>query len=264
MSDEVNYNQLKEKTLVLNKEEAEEDVSTLLKKATFEGFATFFFMISIYFSKGDIRIFIFGMWAILCCFGIVSGAHVNPAITFGFYIYEAKWLNGAIKFIFYFLFQTLGCILGAIIARFVVGLEPVYVDVPKSQNWNVYFSEFFFTGTFFFFIAYIVDPKIKVTEHGPIQCALIVGWFYLIVNAGSVLSGAAYNPSVLLVLNTIAYIDGKKNTTSHIPLMIVAEFIGVAVFALIFKYIFKTYYDYNLHQTGQGDLNVKKEVVEAK
>lgn len=261
MTDEVNYNQLNNN--VNPRKEEEEDFSTLLKKASFEGFATFFFMISIYFSGGDIKVFIFGMWAILCCFGIVSGAHVNPAITFGFYIYEAKWLNGGVKFILYFIFQTLGCVLGALIARVIVGLDPVYVVVPKSQNFNVYFAEFFFTGSFFFFIAYVVDPKIKVTEHGPIQCALIVGWFYLIVNAGSVLSGAAYNPAVLLVLNVIAAINGKNNATSHIPLMIVAELLGVAVFALIFKYVFKSYYNWDLHKNGESDL-VKKEEVEAK
>jgi len=220
MSNEVN--EIPEnRTLQFFKEE-EDDTLNLLKKATFEGFATFFFMISIYFSQGDIHIFIFGMWAILCCFGIVSGAHVNPAITFGFYIYEANWVNGGLKFVFYFFFQVIGCILGALIARVIVGLDPVYVIIPKSQTWNVYFAEFFFTGTFFFFIAYVVDPKIKVTEHGPIQCALIVGWFYLIVNAGSVLSGAAYNPAVLLVLNVVAYFNGKENAASHIPLMILA------------------------------------------
>lgn len=236
---------------VPNLKEDDSQIASLLKQSSFEGFATFFFMISIYFSKGDIKIFIFGMWAVLCCFGIVSGAHVNPAITFGFYVYESNWLWGALKFTFYFFFQIIGCILGALLAKVLVGLDSVYVVVPKSQSFNIYFSEFFFTGTFFFFIAYVVDPKIRITEHGPLQCALIVGWFYLIVNAGSFLSGAAYNPAVLLVLNVIAYILGEKNATSHIPLMICAEFIGAGIFALIFKYVFKPYYNKDCDNTGK-------------
>jgi len=255
MKEEVNC-QLEHKTYAPSNDEAE-DVIEILKKASFEGFATFFFMISIYFSQGDIHIFIFGMWAILCCFGVVSGAHVNPAITFGFYIYEAKWLSGLLKFFLYFLFQVTGCIIGALVARVIVELHPVYVVVPKTDDFNVYFGEFFFTGTFFFFIAYVVDPKIKVTEHGPIQCALIVGWFYLIVNAGSVLSGAAYNPAVLSVLNVIAHINGIQNAAKHIPFMILSELLGVAVFALIFKYVFKRFYDLEIHESGYSDLRIE-------
>jgi len=92
---------------LLNKQESGEDFITLLKKALFECLATFFFMISIYFSKGDIKISIFGMWSILCCFGIVSCDHVNPSFTFGFYIYEGNWINGGNQICFKFLVSNI-------------------------------------------------------------------------------------------------------------------------------------------------------------
>ena len=59
---------------------------------------------------------------------------------------------------------------------------------------------------------------------------------------GSKLSGSAFNPAILLTLNGWDYLHGNPAALQFAGWMILAEFLGAAVFAIFFKYIFeKTY-----------------------
>lgn len=219
------------------------DYSRLLRQAAFELMGTFMFMCVIYFCKGDVTKFVFGFWVILTLFGRYSGAHVNPAITLGFYVYESDFVGGLSKLFLYWGAQFLGALLGALMSRNLF-LEAVYVGVPTDQGvLQVIFSEFFFTGTFCFVILYVCSKVTSPSDKAPINCALIVSWFYVVVNAGSQLSGAAYNPAILTVLNTIAYEVQDPLAIQYLGYMITAELAGVAVFALIFKYVFEAYFE---------------------
>lgn len=224
---------------------AEKSFARKLGEASFEGLATFLFMCTIYFSKGKIEIFIFGMWVILSCFGGISGAHVNPAITLGFYAIQGDYFHGLLKLFLYAVFQQIGCILGALLAFYVVQEEILYIQPYQGvSEGNVFFSEFFFTGTFFFFIAFVCHEKYPPSNITPVNTGIIVSWFYLIVNAGSKLSGAAFNPAVLLTLNALAKFGAHKTGAfAHVWIMITAELAGVIVFGLIFKYLFVPFYE---------------------
>jgi glycerol uptake facilitator-like aquaporin len=72
---------------------------------------------------------------------------------------------------------------------------------------------------------------------------MIVGWFYVIVNAGASISGAAYNPAILTVLNISALLDNNEDAITNLPVMIIAELLGVTIFSLVFKYAFERYID---------------------
>lgn len=219
------------------------DFNATLKMALFEGFATFLFMSSIYFCKGDVTKFIFGMWVILTVFGKFSGAHVNPAITLGFYVYEGHIYGGLVKLLLYWVMQFFGAFLGAIISRQFYK-DIIYVAVPiGTPASQVMFSEFFFTGLFLFVILFVCSKTTAQSKCGIINCAVIVGWFYFLVNAGANISGAAYNPAILTVLNMIAYETADAQAIKYLFMMIGAQLAGVIVFALIFKYILELYYE---------------------
>lgn len=227
-----------------------------LGEASFEGLATFLFMCTIYFSRGKIEIFIFGFWVILSCFGGISGAHVNPAISLGFYAIQGDHFHGLLKLFLYTVFQLFGCILGALLAFYVVQSEVIYIHPYEGVGeGNVFFSEFFFTGTFFFFIAFVCHEKHPPSNIVPLNTGIIVAWFYLIVNAGSKLSGAAFNPAVLITLNALARFGAHKTGAfAHVWIMIGAQLLGVIVFGLIFKYIFVPFYEIT-HQKNKKENN---------
>lgn len=224
------------------KKEEESQISCeLLKQSLYEFVGTFMFVSIIYFCKGDVSKFVFGFWVILSLFGGFSGAHVNPAITFGFYIYEVNYIAGLPKLILYWIAQFLGAFVGAeVTKRFFTDL--VYVGVPSNQPLiDVVYSEFFFTGTFLFVILWVCSKVTSPTPYGPINCGIIVSWFYLIVNAGGQLSGAAYNPAILTVLNVIAYHVKEAKALHYLSYMIAAEFAGAFIFALIFLWFFEPF-----------------------
>ncbi len=242
-----------------NSQESINEWSSIFPKSIYEMVGIFFFVSCIYFTQGDVNKWIFGFWIVLTFFGGYSGGHVNPAITLGFFIYDGNFTHGLVKLFLYWIFQVLGALMAGRLG-FWITKESVYVHVPKhSTTWEVMFAEFLFTGTFLFIILYVCS---KVTtppnSNAPINCAIIIGWFYCAVNMGAKISGAAYNPAIILALNGWEWFheghNGALNHThphlnpDHHPLwmvwkMILAEFAGAAVFALIFKFIFEKTYD---------------------
>jgi glycerol uptake facilitator-like aquaporin len=224
----------------VNKESSSFD-SDLLIQALYESIGTMMFMVIIYYCAGDVSKFVFGFWIILSIFGGLSGAHVNPAITLGFYVYEGDFIGGLPKLLLYWLAQLVGAFLGASISK-PLFLNDLFVQSTKN-TFEIFWAEFFFTGTFCFVILYVCSKKVNLTESAPIKCAMIVGWFYAIVNAGASISGAAYNPAILTVLNISAQLDNQQNAIVNLPIMIFAELLGVSVFSIIFKYAFERYID---------------------
>jgi len=233
-------------------------------EAAFEGFATFLFMCAIFFTKGDAAVFAFGMWVILTVFGPISGAHVNPAITIGFYFTEQDWVYGLIKMSLYITFQFIGCIAGIFLGVVIVGEHTfeIHSKLVGVTSWEIFFAEFFFTGTFFFIIAIATHAKYPPCKIGAINCAIIVAWFYCAVISGAKLSGAAYNPAVLLALNVSSKIDLKADSLKQIPVMVLGEILGVIFFAMVFKFIFNPFYE--MVNDEKNKPAETKEFVEAK
>lgn len=212
--------------------------SIVFFKAIFELFATFLFIFLIILCKKDISKFILGMWIILIVFGNFSGAHLNPAISLGFYINKGKYSSGLFKFLMYIIAQFLGCYLGILISWLMTG-KTTYLEIPSERNiLQVIFSEMFFTGTLFFIIIVVSFPQTTPSSKGYVNALFVVCWFFVIVNAGAMISGAAFNPAVLFCMNSVAYFAGEaeaKRDFSKLISMILAQFAGVIIFAYIYK-----------------------------
>ncbi len=219
--------------------------SIVIFKAIFELFATFLFIFIIITCQKDISKFILGMWIILIVFGSLSGAHLNPAISLGFYINKGKYSSGLFKFSMYVIAQFLGCYLG-IFASFLMTGKIDFLKIPDRNILQVLFSEMFFTGTLFFLIIVVSFPQTTPSSKGYINALFVVCWFFVIVNAGALISGAAFNPAVLFTMNSIAYFAGveeAKKDFSKLISMIIAQFTGVIIFAYIYKNIILKFHD---------------------
>lgn len=213
-------------------------------KSLFEFTGTFLFALAIYFTNGDVGKFVWGFWVILTFFGGYSGGHVNPAISLGFYFYDADWGFGLIKLLLFWTAQFLGAGCAAGFAQATIG-KSVFVGIPANSTlFEIVFSELIFTGTFLFIILFACSKITgKDIQPVPLKTGLIVGWFYCAVQMGAGLSGAAYNPAILFTFNVQQYIRGNATAMNNVFWMIASELIGATVFSFIFKYGFETAYD---------------------
>jgi len=222
----------------------EKEKNEIWINAGFEMIATFFFILLIYLCQKDISKFIFGMWIILVFFGKFSGAHLNPAITLGFYVHHGNYRKNFFKFVMYLLAQFTGCVLGVLCSNFLMR-QVIYIEIPTEKNiFQIIFSELFFTGSFFFIILFCCEVTAP-SKKSYINCIFIVSWFYVIVNAGAYISGAAFNPAVLSTMNLFAVlynIDSAQTNLFKLLMMILGQIVGVVMFALIYKHLFFKYY----------------------
>jgi len=229
---------------IVEKEDKSDNLAKItlnyLYLAIYEFVGIFFFVTCICFSMGSVNKFIFGFWVVLVFFSNYSGGHVNPAVTLGFYIYDADWGYGLIKLALYWVAQILGSAFASKVSFELLNIN-VFVAVPEaSSTEEVFFSEFMFTGTFVFVILYVCS---KVTAPAntslPTKCLIIIGWFYCCIHMGARLSGSAFNPAILFTINGWAYMQGHPKAMQFALSMMFAELLGAAAFTLCFKYIFE-------------------------
>ena len=249
--------------LIIYNQNFTESKKIVLLRAVFEFFATFMFIFLIILCEKDISKFILGMWIILIVFGNFSGPHLNPAVSLGFYISKGKCSSEFFKFFFYVFAQFFGCFIGIGISYLATG-KIDYIDVPNDKSLiQIFISEMFFTGTFFFVIIVVSHPQTTPSSKGYINATFIIAWFYVIVYAGSSISGAAFNPAVLISMNFTAFITKNhidKNEIPKLASMISAQFTGVIIFAIIYKKIVLEYYliggDYGKEENLRNSKNV--------
>lgn len=240
-----------------------------LGEAGFECLATFLFMFIIFFSKGNVQVFGFGFWVLLSIFGGITGAHVNPAITLGFYVTDKDYSYGLMKMGLYFLSQFTGCIL-AVLLGYAMRLKsetslffiaPSLIDATQMRS---FFGEFFATGTFFFVIAVVCHPKYPICNSAPLNTAMIVGWFYCVAMIMGSFSGSALNPAVLLVVNIAASVYGKTSVPyKFLGVDILGQLTGVVAFGLIYTFIYCPFLDMMHEENNAKAAEFKKAEIKA-
>jgi glycerol uptake facilitator-like aquaporin len=212
----------------------------LFFQGIFEMIGTYMFVTLIYLSQGVITKFVFGFWILIVIFGVLSGAHFNPAITLALYIEEWKFRKGFVKLVYYITAQFIGTVCAALICK--AFMPAVFIGIPTYRSViTLIYSELFFTGTLCFVILWVSSKNTTPSNIPILNCAMIAAWFYIIVEAGSSLSGAAYNPVVLFVLNFIAYTIKDQNALNNVGWMILSEFAGAVCFTIIYSFVFEEY-----------------------
>jgi aquaporin Z len=157
--------------------------------------------------------------------GHVSGAHYNPAVTLG------VWLRGRCTtgdLIPYWAAQVIAAVVASFVALFLVGSPKAAALTPAVAP--AFVAEFLFT----FALVYVVlnTATAKATS-GNSFYGLAIG-FTVLTGAFAVggVSGGAFNPAVAVGLVTMGLVSAQS-----IPVHIVADLLGGAVAALVFKTI---------------------------
>ena len=158
--------------------------------------------------------------------GHISGAHYNPAVTL------AVFLRGRVRggdVLPYFGAQIVGGLLGAVVARLIVG--PAAIQALSFSGWGIAVglgAEFLFT----FLLAYVVLNVATSQDHPDNSFYGLAIGLILFVGVASVgaLSGAAFNPAVAIAASAIGLFSW-----SGIWIFLIANFAGGAAAALVFR-----------------------------
>jgi aquaporin Z len=157
--------------------------------------------------------------------GHVSGGHYNPAVTLG------VWIRGrcaTTDLAPYWLSQIIGAFVAAFAVKFLAGTP---IDPPMVPHTGPAFvAEFLFA----FALVYVVlnTATAKATA-GNSYYGLAIG-FTVMVGAFSIgaISGGAMNPAVAIGASAMGLVAGTS-----IWIHIVADLLGGAVAALVFKFV---------------------------
>lgn len=219
---------------------------SLFKMSVAEGVASFFIIMYIYFSGGDPTKFIFAFWSIFMIFGNVSGAHVNLIISLSLWIYKGNMLKSInlLKLASYVVFQFLGGVLAVLVSYNIYKKKVVYLKTGVDDTIeDIIWCEGVFSGTFVFVFLFISCSATRPSDKNYVNLTLLAVWLYLIINAGSDISGGCYNPTVYLVLNGLSYYSNTDNNAFlYLPHYIISQIAGAVIFTILFKYVFKPYY----------------------
>ena len=225
----------------------EDSLKDILKCSIFDGVAYLFLMICFCFTNGDAFKFIFGVWCLFMIFGNVSGAHVNPIITFGLWLYDGNIFSkpNLLKLIFYGIFQMLGAFIGCLISYNIIlknlpWVEYQYEDVHWIRSFTV---EMVFGGTIVFVGLFISSHSTRPSTKSYVNLTVLSLWILLCIWAGTNVSGGCYNPTFFIILNGFTYYrTGDWYYYEDWVFYTIAPFCGSIIFTLIFKYIFRPYY----------------------
>jgi len=163
------------------------------------------------------------LMSIIYVWGPYSGAHVNPAVSFGFAV--AGQMNWGLMF-GYWIAQVLGAICGAALVTYFFGSGEVQQgDLVESFPWKAVLYEAFLT--FFLVIAYLFiyrNPLLAIISGLAIGLVLTVA-----VLGGHLLTGGSTNPA--RSIGTGMFSGNLTNSWIYI----VGPLLGALLAALIYK-----------------------------
>jgi glycerol uptake facilitator-like aquaporin len=163
-----------------------------------------------------------GLLVLIQSIGHISGAHMNPVVSF----IEFIWGNLSLKlFIFYSLMQILGGFLGTVVSHLMFDLPLVELSSNDRIGFNLYISEFVAT---FGLISVIALSGKKHVEFAPLSIALYITSAYWFTSSTSFA-----NPAITfsrMFTNTFTGISPK----SYIPFFI-AQILGAIVAFFVLK-----------------------------
>lgn len=210
----------------------------------FEFFGTFLFVTAVLLGSGP-EAAIISFWIIITMIAPFSGGHVNPAVTFGFYIYDLSFFKGFPKLFMYILAQLAGAYMSLKFCSQIKESQEISM-FKEEVNYKEFMSEFFYTGTFVFVILYSCSKKTQVSTNRALNCVMIAAWLYYAATSAGKRSVGALNPAILtsFVLYNESIVEGyyeehKKDIWS----MYYAHFGAALAFAILFFIVEKLFPD---------------------
>lgn len=201
----------------------------------FEFFGTFLFIVAILLGSGP-EATLLSFWIIIMMISPFSGGHVNPAVTFGCYIYDMKLCSGIPKVICYFIAQLAGGSLALLFASSIKDSVEIVI-FKHAIDYPEFMTEFFFTGTFVFVILYCCSKTTQVADNRALNCIIIATWLYYAATSAAKKSVGALNPAILTVFSVYnAHVkEGWYDLHRHdVWRTLGAHFGGAFVFSIIF------------------------------
>lgn len=187
-----------------------------------------------------------GLALLLMVFSIgnISGAHINPAVSFGFWTIRKI---STVKMVLYIVFQMLGGLAALYLFQYLAGSDLPAGQV-KGYDSQIMVAEVVGTAVFTFGIAAAVLSKLNAGA----KAAAIGGSLTLGIIIASVASPAFLNPAVSLANNSLTW-----ETASNFALgPILGGIIGFNLYTLLFSA--------STSQVSETVAKTKPVVVEAK
>lgn len=210
--------------------------------AMFAEFIGTFLLAAIVISTSGQPIFIFfALVAITLTIAHLSGAHVNPAITFGAWISRKM---STINAVYYIIAQVLGAMLALVALNALVGGSPGQqnpltgqmqapelfkaVQAVEGKEWYAFFASMLGLGVFGFAFASALREK---KEHIAAAFTVGGGLFMGLIIAGQ---AAILNPAVALSLQSFTELKGDTALTWALAIHVIAPLIGAAIGFLLY------------------------------
>lgn len=203
-----------------------------------------FLLASVYITTQRQPIFIlFALVAIVLTVGNLSGAHVNPAITFG------AWATRKIptaRAVGYIIFQVFGAMLAFVALNALLGGQPPQAnqltgqpeaaslykipDLISNKEWYAFAAGVLGLAIYGFAVASAIREK---KEHFAAAFTMAGGLFIGLIVAGSFV---ILNPAVAVSLQAFTGLKGNNALSFALLVQVVAPLIGAAIGFLLYDF----------------------------
>jgi aquaporin Z len=155
--------------------------------------------------------------------GHISGAHYNPAVSFGVFLRRKM---GGVEMLTYWAAQLVGAVLAFVFGYLVSGHSPGIHPGPKVDIYQALAVEIVFTGAL---MLVILNVALTQATQGNSFYGIAIGFtIAAAVFVGGPISGGAYNPAVGIGA-TVGSALFAGGSWSDVWLYVVGPFIGAAI-----------------------------------
>jgi len=170
------------------------------------------------------------------CFGHISGAHINPAVTFALAL--ARQVT-VVRAVFYMLAHIIGSLLGTAMLMICMGLKAKEMGgfnalsgADDNKILRGFSTELILTFLLCFTVLATVDPGRAETHMAPLAIGMAVGVAHLIAVP---ITGCGINPARSLGPGLLA---DNERAREDLWVFLLAPFCGAALAALLYPFWF--------------------------
>jgi len=162
--------------------------------------------------------------ALILMFGPISGAHFNPVVTLGDCLLNRRAWSDVLP---YFVAQTVGGILGALVANLMFGLDPLGPSTRVRDGGGIWLSEI--VATFGLLLVIFLVSKHRA-ESVPVAVGVWIGGAYWFTSSTSLA-----NPAVTIARSFSDSFAGIA--PESVPMFIVMQIVGTGAALPLLAYL---------------------------